>query len=191
VSCRHSGDRGLWSEKLLDTNEDHRGDYGREQYSLGSDNEIDVSRKFKLPVIRDLAVQYAFDESIELEACLSYNNLDLKTSPFRQRPRVSPSVRTFRFRTVRRHSTSASRSNSPEDRYASSSMQSSFTMRKKASPRSSGASATDKAGRYSIILMKRKHSSSRASSNLSVLPVCSSNYLRCKPLLAEGRSYKG
>jgi len=54
------------------------GDYGREQYSLGSDNEIDVSRKFKLPVIRDLAVQYAFDESIELEACLSYNNLDFE-----------------------------------------------------------------------------------------------------------------
>jgi len=54
------------------------GDYGREQYTLGSDNEINVSRKFKLPVIRHLTAQYAFDESIEPEACLSYNNLDFE-----------------------------------------------------------------------------------------------------------------
>ncbi|RPI37749.1 MAG: hypothetical protein EHM54_02325, partial [Nitrospiraceae bacterium] len=54
------------------------GDYGREQYTLGDDNEINVSRKFKLPVIRDLTAQYAFDESIELEACLLYNNLDVE-----------------------------------------------------------------------------------------------------------------
>jgi len=42
-------------------------------------------------------VQYAFDESIELEACLSYNNLDFEDITVQAKTEVSPSVRTFRF----------------------------------------------------------------------------------------------
>jgi hypothetical protein len=52
------------------------GDYGREQYTLGSDNKIDVQPMFKLPIIRDLTATYSFEETIEPEVCLSYNNLD-------------------------------------------------------------------------------------------------------------------
>lgn len=55
------------------------GDYGREQYTLDpTTNVISVSRRFKLPVIRDLTVQYVFNEGIELETCLSHNNLDFE-----------------------------------------------------------------------------------------------------------------
>ncbi|HSB52514.1 MAG TPA: putative baseplate assembly protein, partial [Dissulfurispiraceae bacterium] len=55
------------------------GDYGREQYTVDKTSKvINVERKFKLPVIRDLTAQYAFDEGLELEACLSHNNLDFE-----------------------------------------------------------------------------------------------------------------
>ena len=54
------------------------GDYGREQYKVNPDNTISISRQFTLPVIRDLAVGYAFDETKEFEVCLSYNNLDFE-----------------------------------------------------------------------------------------------------------------
>jgi hypothetical protein len=51
------------------------GDYGREQYTLGDDNKITVQRMFKIPIIRDLAVTYSFEETVDPEVCLSYNNL--------------------------------------------------------------------------------------------------------------------
>jgi hypothetical protein len=56
------------------------GDYGREQYKLDPVDKttITVQRMFKIPVIRDLTARYSFDESIEPEACLSYNNLDFE-----------------------------------------------------------------------------------------------------------------
>jgi hypothetical protein len=50
------------------------GDYGREQYTPTT-NKIEVLRKFKIPVIRDLSVSYTFDQTKEFEVCLSYNNL--------------------------------------------------------------------------------------------------------------------
>jgi len=54
------------------------GDYGREQYTLGDDNKITIQRMFKIPVIRDLTATYSFEETVEPEACLSYNNLDFE-----------------------------------------------------------------------------------------------------------------
>ncbi|MGH7792437.1 MAG: hypothetical protein ACREOB_09010, partial [Thermodesulfobacteriota bacterium] len=56
------------------------GDYGREEYSLQSNGEqkVNIERKYKLPIIRDLKVNYYFDTKERLQYCLSYNNLDFQ-----------------------------------------------------------------------------------------------------------------
>lgn len=56
------------------------GDYGREQYKLDPADKITITiqRMFKIPIIRDLAATYSFEETVEPEACLSYNNLDFE-----------------------------------------------------------------------------------------------------------------
>ncbi|HWP92872.1 MAG TPA: putative baseplate assembly protein [Thermodesulfobacteriota bacterium] len=56
------------------------GDYGRDEYSLESNGEqkVNIERKYKLPVIRELKVNYYFDTKERLQYCLSYNNLDFQ-----------------------------------------------------------------------------------------------------------------
>jgi uncharacterized phage protein gp47/JayE len=56
------------------------GDYGRDEYSLESNGEqkVSIERKYKLPVIRELKVNYYFDTNEGLQHCLSYNNLDFQ-----------------------------------------------------------------------------------------------------------------
>ncbi|HYQ61541.1 MAG TPA: putative baseplate assembly protein [Desulfatiglandales bacterium] len=54
------------------------GDYGREQYAVEAHNKITVQRMFKVPVILELTASYHFEESVEPEVCLTYNNLDFE-----------------------------------------------------------------------------------------------------------------
>jgi uncharacterized phage protein gp47/JayE len=64
------------------------GDYGREEFSLVQPSDTDsdqvvvqkvnVERKYKLPIIRELKVDYYFDTKERLQYCLSYNNLDFQ-----------------------------------------------------------------------------------------------------------------
>lgn len=62
------------------------GDYGREEYTLEEsstfseitttkESKTKVERKFKLPVICNLTINYSFESKKELQCCLTYNNL--------------------------------------------------------------------------------------------------------------------
>lgn len=56
------------------------GDYGREEFSLTSNNvqKVNVERKYNLPIIRNLGISYSFDTMEVLHYCLTYNNLDFQ-----------------------------------------------------------------------------------------------------------------
>ncbi|MCF6155906.1 MAG: putative baseplate assembly protein [Candidatus Brocadia sp.] len=67
------------------------GDYGREEYIVkevqpSSDPtdrvtkkfKTEVERKYNLPIIRGLTINYSFDTTKELQYCLTYNNLDFQ-----------------------------------------------------------------------------------------------------------------
>ena len=57
------------------------GDYGREEFTLigtGNEQKVNAESKYKLPVIRELKVNYYFDTKERLQYCLSYNNLDFQ-----------------------------------------------------------------------------------------------------------------
>lgn len=55
------------------------GDYGRDEYSLdgpANNQKVKVEPKFKLPIIRDLKINYFFEKYEPLHNVLTYNNLD-------------------------------------------------------------------------------------------------------------------
>ncbi len=63
------------------------GDYGKDEYILEEsinqttkkkETKTRVERKFKLPIIRDLVINYYYEENEKLQHCLTYNNLNFQ-----------------------------------------------------------------------------------------------------------------